>query len=241
MLLKSVSDYGEPVEVTLETGRKEAKLVIRLVDGDVQWPDPENPASLFPSYDEDRDDDGHLMRGRMGEGLRQLATSAAKLEVWGGGSSALCVGGSLSHVSAGDVPGLVIEATLPWTPSQALPVLAHLAETRLEQGLVVNDEVVVADMEPLMALESELETVIFDGDDHLRVTRKATLLVWESGEGDGLIREMGFPLEQIRHPFVVDVLQRIPMTPKRRAEDLWTKNVMLRILDTRAREMERGA
>lgn len=234
-MIKALGDYEDPIHVELDMGREGCTLSVELEGGCREW-DPDEPCSLFPSYEEEGLE-GHVLRGRRGDGLRTLASVASRLEVVGGGSRVLCVDGEVVETEASDEPGLLIEAELPWPPSKAAGVMERLRLVDYGPGLTLNaGEVEVR--EPDLVLEADLETVIHDHEDELRVDREAQVSVTEVEEGGGLIAEMGFPLATIKQPLRIDVSQRVPLDKKGRAEDLWLRNVLLLTLDGLSEEME---
>ena len=236
-LLRSVADFGCHIEVQLE-GLGKGRTVLTVQCGEAGPWNPAEPASLFPSYEEDLRTGYHL-HGRQGGGLRELATQATYLEVEGGGHLVTCAEQKVEGAEESEEAGLRIAADLPWEPQQARLLERSLMFVQYEHGLTVNGEPTFVVRDPDDTMRASLETVRYDGVDELRIERETHILVWahESGR-EGQVLEMGFPVAASGQPVTVDVGQRIPMTEKREVEPLWLDNVMMRALDRMVQRME---
>ena len=90
-------------------------------------------------------------------------------------------------------------------------------------------------------LRMSLETLVYEVDGVSRLREQETsidLLEVRQGETPTLL-ELGFPLEQIKVPWHVDVLQRIPTDSKKeQAMPHWRRNLTVRLLMASAERME---
>jgi len=113
--------------------------------------------------------------------------------------------------------GTRVEVEMRWTKAEVAEIVARLHGFLPPRGIVYSvNGVVVPPKEPDYKVPALLETVIKEGDAMRTVARETEVHVHRTS--GGILMEMGVPimrLVELSVPFVLDVQQKVPLSPER--------------------------
>ncbi len=148
-------------------------------------------------------------------------------------------GGRLVRVDKHPFEGTEFICTLPWGPRQVGYTVEKLGQLLVPQGMryQVNGQVFIW-REPEHIIEAILETVLQDAyDKPMRTTRRRTAVELIPAE-KGRLYEMGIPIQAIECPYLVNIMQKVPMPPNRDVvRDSYLQDVYATVLNATAPEI----
>ena len=126
-------------------------------------------------------------------------------------------GGRIVRNSDNNAHGTTVECTVPWGSRQVINTIQKLKELLPPKNIhyTINDKPVPY-RKPDKVVEATLDTVLQIGGigEPMRNTRRKTSIEIYRNP-DGMLYEMGIPVQPIDSPYLVNVGQKIPMPPNR--------------------------
>jgi hypothetical protein len=113
--------------------------------------------------------------------------------------------------------GTQVSCLLAWGNRQVDNTVAKLKELLPPKNITytVNGETIPS-REPMQITEATLDTIIQDApNEPIRPTRRKTNIELYYVNGKGTLYEMGIPIQEIQCPYLVNVMQKVPMPPNR--------------------------
>ncbi len=158
------------------------------------------------------------VRGRFNIGEKEIISVAiyAKVQTSGKIINFPKSGGRIIKDAINPMQGTMVDCWLPWGNRQVETTIAKLKELLPPKGItyIVNDET-VAYREPTQTIETTLDTVLQDSPtEPIRPTQRKTEIELYPNE-NGKLYEMGIPIQPIQCPYLVNVMQKVPMPPNR--------------------------
>lgn len=182
------------------------------------------------------------VRGRFNIGEKEILSVAVSAVIKTSGKivSFPKTGGRLIRNNPKPFAGTQIDCVLPWGPRQVENTINKLKTLLPPKGIryTVNDETVPY-TQPSQVIETTLDTTIQDRvNEPMRGTRrKTTLEIYPAGTG--MLYEMGIPVQPIECPFLVNVMQKVPMPPNRDVvRDSYLQDIYATVLNATATEIE---
>lgn len=184
-----------------------------------------------------------MVRGRFNIGEKEILSVAIQATVKTAGKVIRFPksGGRIIRNQNGDgTPGTEVECVLPWGPRQVEATAAKLKELLPPQNMtytVNGDE--VPHRTPTMVIDATLDTVLQDGPgEPMRNTRRKTQLELYPTDR-GTLYEMGIPVQPIECPYLVNVMQKVPMPPNRDVvRDSYLQDIYTAILNATAESID---
>lgn len=173
-------------------------------------------------------EDSYRLRGRLGQGIKEVLALAEQAEVLSNGKRALFHVDKDKRVmdveKTETTPGTLIKFWMPWTGKNIVRDLTEYLHTFLvpwtpPREMYVNG-VKIEPRKYLKRFDVDLSTELFDDGKWVRRTRSGQLELVKVKDGeDPMIYEMGIPVMPIdwRQPYHINVLMRVPMNPRRDA------------------------
>jgi hypothetical protein len=179
------------------------------------------------------------VRGRFNIGEKEILSIATIAFIYTSGKviSFPKSGGRVIRNNPKPFIGTRIECILPWGTRQVEDTVAKLKTLLTPEGITytVNGEK-IPHKEPSQIIEATLDTVLQEGgvDQPMRTTRRKTTLELYPVE-KGMLYEMGIPVQPIECPYLVNVMQKVPMPPNRDVvRDSYLQDVYTAILNATA-------
>lgn len=147
-------------------------------------------------------------------------------------------GGRTVRTDRKPIRGTEIMCVLPWGTNQVSDTILHLKTLLVPDGMDYRVNGLKVDyIKPYKVIDATLETVLQDAPgEPLRATRrKTTLEIY--GANFGMLYEMGIPIQKIECPYLVNVMQKVPMPPNRDVvrdsylQDIYTAVLNATVLD----------
>jgi len=148
-------------------------------------------------------------------------------------------GGRFVRKEKSPFQGTEIICILPWGNRQVETTIAKLKMLLVPNGMqyrVNGDE--ISWLEPQQVIETTLDTVLQDApNEPLRTTRrKTTLEIYPASQG--VLYEMGIPIQPIDCPYLVNVMQKVPMPPNRDVvRDSYLQDIYTAVLNATAEQL----
>ncbi len=181
------------------------------------------------------------VRGRFNIGEKEILSVAIKATITTGKRRVTFPekGGRVVGTIKTPVKGAVIECTLPWgrqTAETAATMLRRLLTPEHIEYRVNGEQ--VAYRKPQQTITATLETVIQASQgDPLRRTRRLTTIELHSAQ-QGVLYEMGIPVQDIECPYLVNVMQKVPMPPNRDVvRDAYLQDIYTAVLNATAGDL----
>ena len=188
------------------------------------------------------------VRGRFNIGEKEILSIAVNATIYTAGKiiSFPKAGGRRVRKDPNHLAGTKIVCILPWGNRQVETVIDKLKTLLTPEGIkyTVNGEA-IPHIEPSLIIETTLDTVIQDRpDEPMRATRRKTTLdlypvdtVIQADE-QGWLFEMGIPIQPIECPFLVNVMQKVPLPPNRDVvRDSYLQDIYTTVLNATAKEL----
>lgn len=135
--------------------------------------------------------------------------------------------------------GTEIACILPWGTRQVESTIAKLKMLLVPKGMQyrVNGQSLMWH-EPQQTIGTTLETVLQDApNEPMRSTRRKTTLELYPTE-QGMLYEMGIPIQPIDCPYLVNVMQKVPMPPNRDVvRDSYLQDIYTAVLNATAESL----
>ena len=136
--------------------------------------------------------------------------------------------------------GTKVECRLPWGNRQIETVEAKLKQLLTPKGIenTVNGEIVNY-IEPEDITKAHLETIIQKSPlEPMKSSFRQTQIELYQAE-QGMLYEMGIPIQKIDCPYMVNVMQKVPMPPNRDVvKDSYLKDIYAAVLNCKHDEIE---
>lgn len=136
--------------------------------------------------------------------------------------------------------GTEVSCVLPWGHRQVEATASQLMQLLVPKGMhyKVNGHE-VSYTEPYKVVEATLETVLQDAPyEPMRSTRRKTTVELYRCE-KGMLYEMGIPIQTIACPYLVNVMQKVPMPPNRDVvKDSYLQDIYALVLNSTADTLE---
>jgi hypothetical protein len=212
----------ELLEQDIKEGRKTLHLTqIRVIDNGSGISNPDDIMTVFSTGKEDE-----LLRGRMGQGAKEILCLAREAVVHSGKWSIHFLkddkGKRYTEIKkGGQSHGTTVYMALPWESKIIPDVIEYFRTFLIPEGrhFEINGEK-VPHRTPVQVVEAKLKTEIFEDGRWKRRHRvgRVELVPIADGE-DPMIYEMGIPVCPINWTpkLHVNVMQRVPMNPRRDA------------------------
>lgn len=175
------------------------------------------------------------VRGRFNIGEKEILSVAIDATIYTSGKiiGFPKSGGRQVRTNPKPLKGTKVECHLPWGTKQAANVAEQLLQLLTPQGITytVNGQVVPY-REPDDNTSTTLETVIQKSPfEPMRNTyRRTDVELYEAKEGR--LYEMGIPVQKIACPYLVNVMQKVPMPPNRDVvRDTYLKDIYAAVLN----------
>lgn len=182
------------------------------------------------------------VRGRFNIGEKEILSIAINATIYTVGKIITFpkAGGRRVRKDPKPFTGTRVDCILPWGNRQVEAIADKLKTLLTPKGIkyTVNGET-IPHIEPEQAIEATLDTVIQDRvGEPMRATRRRTTL--ELCPADtGWLYEMGIPVQTIECPFLVNVMQKIPLPPNRdTVRDSYLQDIYTAVLNTTVDEID---
>ncbi len=179
------------------------------------------------------------VRGRFNIGEKEILSIAisAKVRTSGKIISFPKSGGRNIRTDPNPIKGTLIECILPWGNRQVENSILKLKDLLPPDNITytVNDEAIPY-RQPTQVIDAILDTVIQEGGiDQPLITRKRKTNLELYPNEQGQLFEMGIPVQAIECPYLVNVLQKVPMPPNRDVvKDSYLQDIYTYILNATA-------
>jgi len=181
------------------------------------------------------------VRGRFNIGEKEILSVAIDAAIYTSGKiiSFPKSGGRQVRTNGKSLKGTRIDCHLPWGNRQVETVEAKLKQLLTPKGIEysINGEVIPY-REPEDTTEATLETVIQKSAfEPMTSTYRRTQIELYKAE-QGMLYEMGIPIQKIDCPYAVNVMQKIPMPPNRDVvKDSYLKDIYAAVLNRKHEEV----
>lgn len=139
--------------------------------------------------------------------------------------------------------GTLVECLLPWGNRQVETTIENLKLLLTPKDITytVNGNHIPYNP-PAQVVEATLETVIQTSiNEPMRTTRRKTTLEIHPSE-QGMLYEMGIPIQEIECPFLVNIGQKVPMPPNRDVvRDSYLQDIYTTVLNATANDLKEDA
>lgn len=158
------------------------------------------------------------VRGRFNIGEKEILSVADEATIRTSGKIIRFpkTGGRTVHTDKTPFKGTEIVCILPWGTRQVEATIDKLQKLLVPNGMQyrVNGKE-ISWREPQQIIEATLETVLQDSpNEPMRTTRRKTTLELYPAP-IGILYEMGIPIHEIECPYLINVMQKVPMPPNR--------------------------
>ncbi len=181
------------------------------------------------------------VRGRFNIGEKEILLVAISATVHTSGKviSFPKSGGRYIRDAIKPIQGTKIECVLPWGNRQVETTIAKLKELLPPKGITytVNGEAVPY-REPTKVIEATLDTVLQESPaEPIRPTKRKTEIELYP-TSNGMLYEMGIPIQPVQCPYLVNVCQKVPMPPNRDVvRDSYLQDIYKAILEATVDEL----
>ncbi len=181
------------------------------------------------------------VRGRFNIGEKEILSVAIRATIKTSGMIITFprTGGRQIRKNRQPFKGTLVECLLPWGNRQVEATAEKLKLLLTPKGITytVNGNQIVY-KPPTQVVEATLETVIqTNPNEPMRTTRRKTTLELHPTE-QGILYEMGIPIHEIECPYLVNVMQKVPMPPNRDVvRDSYLQDIYTVILNATANDL----
>lgn len=182
------------------------------------------------------------VRGRFNIGEKEILSVAISATVHTSGKviSFPHSGGRYVRDFKPEFKGTQVACLLAWGNRQVDNTIAKLKELLPPKGITytVNGEMIPS-REPMKIIEATLDTIIQDApNEPVRPTRRKTNMELYFVNSNGMLLEMGIPIQPIQCPYLVNVMQKVPMPPNRDVvRDSYLQDIYKTILEATVDEL----
>lgn len=182
------------------------------------------------------------VRGRFNIGEKEILSIAVSATIYTSGKIITFpkTGGRQVRSNPKPFTGTKVDCILPWGNRQVEAIADKLKTLLPPEGIkyTVNNETVPY-KKPDQIIEATLDTVLQDRiNEPMRATRRKTTLELYPAE-TGMLYEMGIPIQPIECPFLVNVMQKVPMPPNRDVvRDSYLQDIYSTVLNATAETLE---
>lgn len=181
------------------------------------------------------------VRGRFNIGEKEILSVAVSATITTGKKRVRFPerGGRIVGTIKTPVTGAKIECILPWSrqvADETTKALALILPPR-HIGYHLNGKLMPY-REPVATAEATLETVIQDSPaEPLRRTRRRTTIELHPAH-EGMLFEMGIPIQDLECPYLVNVMQKVPLPPNRDiVKDSYLQDIYALVLNATAGDL----
>ena len=182
------------------------------------------------------------VRGRFNIGEKEIISIADQATIRTAGKIIRFpkTGGRTTATDKNPFKGTEIICIVAWGTKQVETTVSKLGELLVPAGMkyIVNGKQYTW-KEPKMVIDATLDTVLQDEpNEPLRTTRrKTTLEIYQADQG--MLYEMGIPIQPIECPYLVNVMQKVPMPPNRDVvRDSYLQDIYTVVLNATAPEIQ---
>lgn len=181
------------------------------------------------------------VRGRFNIGEKEILSIAINATIYTAGKiiSFPKTGGRRVSKNPNPLPGTKIVCVLPWGNRQVNTVVEKLKTLLTPEGIkyTINGEA-IPHLKPSQILGATLDTIIQPSlNEPMRPTRRKTTLELYPAD-KGWLYEMGIPIQEIECPYLVNVMQKVPLPPNRDVvKDSYLQDIYTTILNATADEL----
>jgi len=182
------------------------------------------------------------VRGRFNIGEKEILSVAIDAAIYTSGKIIRFPksGGRQVSTNGNTLKGTRVDCHMSWGNRQVEVVIANLKKllTPKDIAYTVNGEVITYQT-PQQTIEATLETVLQNApNEPMRVTRRKTQLEICPSE-QGILYEMGIPIQPVECPYLVNVMQKVPMPPNRDVvRDSYLQDIYTAVLNATAEGVE---
>lgn len=181
------------------------------------------------------------VRGRFNIGEKEILSVAIDAAIYTSGKIITFPksGGRQVRTNGKMLKGTRVDCHLPWGNRQVETVESNLKRLLTPKGIeyTVNGEAVPY-REPEDTTESTLETVIQKSafEPMTSTFRRTQIELYQAEQG--MLYEMGIPIQKIDCPYMVNVMQKVPMPPNRDVvKDSYLKDIYAAVLNRKHEEV----
>lgn len=226
-------------------GRQLAEIVV--IDDGEGFRDLSDAYTLFAPTPKRNDP---KVRGRFNLGEKELASIAKEMKIESTKGGIHFIGGKRKRINTKREVGTKITVRVNWTHADVYETIEMLKRFIPPNGVTfkVNDKVIKnptdpdSDYKKTAESEETLATVLFKNGAVRPTKRKTKVIVYKIGSlrfaldqttlSNGWLYEMGIPIQKIDCPYIVDVQQKVPMSPNRESvSDAYLQDIYAIVLN----------